>query len=80
MHRPTSLLLINERLVSLSRYGEDIVSALLRDGYKVICRPHGTSFKNGVDGPVIERIRQRPGENPDFTIDSQSDYSQSYAL
>jgi CDP-glycerol glycerophosphotransferase (TagB/SpsB family) len=32
------------------------------------------------DGPVIERIRQRHGENPDFTIDSRAHYVESYTL
>jgi hypothetical protein len=80
VYAPTHVYSTNENLVSLHRYGEDIVSALLREGYRVIFRPHGASFYRRDNRVVIDRIRQRHGDNPDFTVDSRADYFESYSL
>jgi CDP-Glycerol:Poly(glycerophosphate) glycerophosphotransferase len=80
VYAPTHAYSVNEKLASLRRYGEAIVGALLREGYKVIFRPHHVSYQSRDERPVIDRIRQRHGENQDFTVDSRALYFESYTL
>jgi hypothetical protein len=78
VYAPTHIFEPNERLVSLRHYGETIVSTLLAEGYRVIFRPHGSSFFDQ-DRFVVERICQRHAGNPNFCLDARGEYIESYS-
>ena len=79
VYAPTHSYFANERLASVRHYGEDIINALLAEGYRVIFRPHPISFFDR-DGPVIDRICQLHADDPNFSLDKSMDYAESYSL
>jgi hypothetical protein len=79
VYAPTLRSPVNWHLVSLRDWGEEIVSALLAAGHRVIFRPHVVSRLDD-DRPVVERICQLHANNPSFSLDVSSDYTESYSL
>jgi hypothetical protein len=68
------------RIASLCDWGEEIISALLAAGQRVIFRPHLLSRMGGDDRLVVERICQLHANNPSFSLDVSDDYTESYSL
>jgi CDP-Glycerol:Poly(glycerophosphate) glycerophosphotransferase len=58
-------------------HGETIISALLAQGHRVIFRPHPVSIYTERD--FIGRICQLHAGNPNFSLDTSTDYTQSYS-
>jgi CDP-glycerol glycerophosphotransferase (TagB/SpsB family) len=79
VYAPTHITPMNEGLVSLSHYGEAIINALLSEGHRVIFRPHHDSFGDR-DRPVVNRICHLHADNPNFSLDTSTDYTASYSL
>jgi hypothetical protein len=79
VYAPTHSYSVIERLVSLVHYGEAIVNALLTEGHRVIFRPHPVSFGSS-ERPVVDRICRLHAGNPNFSLDTSADYTESYSL
>jgi len=63
--------------VGLRHHGENIISALLAQGYRVIFRPHPLSLVG--DRSIVDRICQICAGNPNFSLDANMDYARSYS-
>lgn len=75
---PTHAYYINSHFSALARHGEQIVESLIREGIKVIFRPHVESWRDQ-DRPVVDRIISRFQESPLFVVDRSGNYFDTYA-
>lgn len=55
----------------LSLYGEKMIDAILRTGYKLVIRPHPQSFKSEVE--MIERLMKKYSDNPNVSWNRDTD-------
>lgn len=55
----------------LSKYGEDIINALIQTGYKIIVRPHPQSFTSEKD--LMESLQKKFPENENFKWNRDND-------
>ena len=78
VYAPTHVYKVNEELASLRRHGEDIVKALLSNGFAVVFRPHPNSFIDE-DKPIVEKICVAHEDNPCFYLDKSKNYMEAYA-
>jgi CDP-Glycerol:Poly(glycerophosphate) glycerophosphotransferase len=64
--------------VALRQHAEAVISALLAQGHRVIFRPHPLSLNAQRD--IIEQVCELCAGNPNFSLDVNKDYTESYSL
>jgi CDP-glycerol glycerophosphotransferase (TagB/SpsB family) len=75
---PTHAYYVNHELSVLNRYGEQIVTAMIENGIRVIFRPHVESWRDQ-DRGVVDRIVRRFDGHPGFVLDRSGDYFDTFA-
>lgn len=78
VYAPTLVHSVNEKLASLRKSGQMIVSTLLSLGYHVIFRPHPASL-NDQDRFLIAEIIKTHENNSNFEFDNSKDYFLAYS-
>ena len=66
--------------VALRSHGEAVITSLLAEGHRVIFRPHIYSFDTESERDVIGLICQLHADNPNFSLDTSTDYTESFSL
>jgi hypothetical protein len=69
---------VNDDSVSLRDFGKNIISILLDADFNVLFRPHPVSFTDS-DKQIIEEIEREFSENDKYSLDTSTDYMQSYS-